>query len=150
MAELKMAELKMDELKMDELKMDELKINNELQMDCELKMDELKMDNEMFKPTQKATNKNIMDMFKYYVKKPKSTPLIQFEIVEAPIETNMDMILYKGIRDLHNASEFIPNSIIPAIIAHHFPVAEIIHSFNECHLLCKIPIYNILSGLTSL
>jgi hypothetical protein len=137
----------MDELKMDnELKM----MDSVLQMDTELKMMDsvLQMDTELFKPTQKATNKNIMDMFKSYVKKPKSTPLIHFEIVEAPIEieTNAKMMLYKGIRDSVKGSEFIPNSIIPAIIAHHFPVAEIMHSFNECHLLCKIPIHSILSG----
>jgi hypothetical protein len=130
-----------------ELKMDSELPTDELKMDSELPTDSvLQMDSELFKPTQKATNKNIMDMFKYYVKKPKSTTLIEFEIEEAPIETNVEITLYKGIRDSVKGSEFIPNSIIPTIIAHHFPTAEVIHSFDETHLLCKIPITEILSG----
>jgi hypothetical protein len=93
---------------------------------------------------QKTTNKNIMDMFRQPVKKSKNTQLIQFEIVEQSL--TQSLTLYKGIRDSVKGSEFIPNSIIPAIISHHFPSAEVIHSFNECHLLCKIPIHCILSG----
>lgn len=69
--------------------------------------------------------------------------LVAFEIIEPITEP---LSLYKSMRTQYKESEFIPNRIIPAIIAHHFPRSEILHSFNESHFLYKIPVYEILSG----
>jgi hypothetical protein len=97
---------------------------------------------------KKGNNKNIMDMLRQPVKK-SAKPLVAFEIVESITEQTVlpdPLIIYKGIREQHKGSEFIPSSIIPTIIAHHFPSAEILHSFNDSHILYKIPIHEILSS----
>lgn len=75
--------------------------------------------------------------------KSKSKPLLVFEVEDEVIDKNAN---YKMLREPYKTNEFIPPNIIPQIISHHFPKAEILHNFNETHLLCRIPISNILEG----
>jgi hypothetical protein len=53
---------------------------------------------------------------------------------------------YQTMREPYKNSEFVPNNMISAIMSHHFPKAEKLHSFNENHLLFKIKIADILNA----
>lgn len=57
-----------------------------------------------------------------------------------------DNKMYQIMREPYKNSEFVPNSMVSAIMSHHFPNAEKIHTFNENHLLCKIKISDVLNG----
>jgi hypothetical protein len=65
---------------------------------------------------------------------------ILLDIVEEPI--NKD--LYTITRSPYTLSEYIPSSIIPLIMSHHFPSSELILSYNENHRIYKIMIKDLL------
>ena len=65
-------------------------------------------------------------------KRPKQQPLLV--IVEEPVDTND----YTNQRNIYNSSEFIPSSIIPIIMKHHFHSSELILPYTENHGIYKI------------
>lgn len=88
----------------------------------------------------------IMDMFRKQPvtnTKTKQKPLFIFEVED---ETTNKETIYKKLKEPYKTNEFIPPNIIPQIMTHHFPKAELLHTFTETHLLYRIPISNILEG----
>jgi hypothetical protein len=102
------------------------------------------------------SNKNptVIDMFRKKEKeKSKVKTLLEFDIESESLKEvtpslnglsiNND---YKTLMAPHKNNEFIPPNIIPQIITHHFPGSTIIHSFNETHIVCTIPVRDILAA----
>jgi hypothetical protein len=76
----------------------------------------------------------------------KKRKTILLDIVE---EINNENTLmdenYEKIRNQYSNSEFIPSSLIPIIMRHHFPSSELLLSFSETHGLYKIMIKDLLN-----
>ena len=68
-------------------------------------------------------------------------PNVLLEIVEE--QRNDD--LYTITRRPYISSEYIPSGLIPTIMNHHFPSAELVVSYNEKHAIYKIKICDILT-----
>jgi hypothetical protein len=97
------------------------------------------------------SNKNptVMDMFRKKEKeKSKGKILLGFDIESDSNHVSVTTInnTYKSLKDPYKNNEFIHPNIIPQIIAHHFPSATILHSFNETHIVCTIPVRDILAA----
>ena len=83
----------------------------------------------------------IMTQFVSLSKIPKAKKSnILLEIVEESIDTD----LYKITRSPYISSEYIPSSIIPLVMKHHFPSSELILHYNENHGIYKIIIKDLL------
>lgn len=67
---------------------------------------------------------------------------IVLEVVEEPV--NIDS--YRYVREPYISSEYIPPSIIPIIMNHHFPSSELILNYNDNHGVYKIMIRDLLVG----
>ena len=78
-------------------------------------------------------------MFQNTKQKVKSSPIL-IEITEEPKNEQ----LYDIMRKPYISSEFIPSGLIPSIITHHFPSAELILLYNEKHGIYKIKIRELL------
>ena len=80
--------------------------------------------------------------------KSKTKQLLEFDIVSEPKQVSVTAInnTYKTLMSPYKNNEFIPPNIIPQIISHHFPSATILHSFNETHIVCTIPVRDILAA----
>ena len=95
------------------------------------------------------SNKNptVMDMFRKK-EKSKTKSLLEFDIESETKSLPISSITntYKTLKDPYKNNEFIPPNIIPQIISHHFPSATILHSFNETHIVCTIPVRDILAA----
>jgi hypothetical protein len=90
-----------------------------------------------------------------YMKSNKSTnnkmkSNILLEFIETEVDNNNNQTnankMYQSMREPYKNSEFVPNSMVSAIMLHHFPKAEKLHTFNENHLLYKIKITDVLNG----
>ena len=78
-------------------------------------------------------------MFQNTKQKVKSSPIL-IEITEEPKNEQ----LYDIMRKPYISSEFIPSGLIPSIITHHFPSAELMLLYNEKHGIYKIKIRELL------
>lgn len=72
----------------------------------------------------------------------KRTVLLDF--VEEPANTSIDIDSYTVARAPYVSTEFIPPNVIPIVMKHHFPSAELILSFNDNHSIYKIMIKDLL------
>lgn len=74
------------------------------------------------------------------IKSKQNKSSVLFEIIENEIKQND----YSIARQPYVASEFIPSSIIPIIMSHHFNSSEMVLAYNENHAIYKIMIKDLL------
>jgi hypothetical protein len=70
-------------------------------------------------------------------KNKKQSKIMQAELIEF-VEETIDM--YRIERSPYAFSEFIPTTIIPTVMKHHFPSSELLYSYNDNVGLYKITI----------